>query len=65
MLTDSRRGDVQLYTGASGGIRSLPLGKYEAHGIAYAFTNVAQDAHSYPVLHDRDGARSEPLDAHL
>lgn len=64
-------GNVELLTSlgvtgvlncAPSGIRHLPINAYEQHGIEYAFTNVAQDAHSYPILHDRVGACSEHLD---
>ena len=44
---------------APSGIRNLPLGAYKANGIRYAFTNVAEDAHHYPILHRRTGAASE------
>ena len=46
---------------APGGIRSLPIEAYQAQGIEYGFTNVAQDAHDYPILHEPDGGRSEHL----
>lgn len=46
---------------APSGIRNLPVDAYEANGIRYAFTNVAQDAHDYPILHSADGTTSEHL----
>ncbi|CAE7854271.1 DSPTP1 [Symbiodinium microadriaticum] len=44
------------------GISSLNLDVYTHHGIAYGYTNVSQDDYSYPILHDRDGHRSEHLE---
>ena len=46
---------------APSGIRNLPLDKYAESGIRYSFTNVAMDAHNYPILHHEDGASSEHL----
>lgn len=46
---------------APSGIRNLPVDGYTANGIQYAFTNVAQDAHDYPILHTMDGTPSEHL----
>jgi len=44
------------------GISSLNLDVYTHHGIAYGYTNVSQDDFRYPILHDRDGQRSEHLE---
>ena len=47
---------------ASSGIRNLPLDGYAENGIDYNYTNVAQDAHNYPILHDRHGVTSDHLE---
>ena len=47
---------------ASSGIRNLPLDVYEACGIDYNFTNVAQDAHTYPILHSTAGEPSDHIE---
>ena len=35
---------------------------YAENGIDYNYTNVAQDAHNYPILHDRHGVTSDHLE---
>eukprot|EP00928_Gymnodinium_smaydae_P039020 TRINITY_DN26760_c1_g2_i1.p1 TRINITY_DN26760_c1_g2~~TRINITY_DN26760_c1_g2_i1.p1 ORF type:complete len:768 (+),score=106.40 TRINITY_DN26760_c1_g2_i1:142-2445(+) len=47
------------------GVGTLDLHEYDKKGISYSFTNVAQDNFDYPILHDRDGLRSEHLDVAL
>ena len=50
---------------APSGIRNLPLDGYASNNIFYNFTNVAQDAHDYPILHNHDGVASEHFEVAL
>jgi len=56
-----RLGVTGVLNCASSGIRELPHDKYAENGIEYKFTNVSQDAHSYPILHNEHGVCSEHL----
>ena len=57
-----RLGITAVLNCASSGIRNLPIDDFAANGIEYHFTNVAQDADTYPILHDRSGVASSHLE---
>ena len=59
-----RLGVTAVMNCAPSGIRGLPINDYRERSISYSFTNVAQDAHTYPILHTSpEGAHSEHLEA--
>jgi hypothetical protein len=58
----NRLGVTAVLNCASLGISRLPVDKLKESGIQYAFTNVRQDNHTYPILHD---AKSGDCSKHL